>query len=266
MKDSSVAQAQRLRLGGNTDTDWLKLIALIFMMIDHLGVALYGNIPEMRMLGRIAMPVYAWCLIVGCVYTRDMKRYALRLFVMALVSQPINMIALGNPWGKLNILFLFTIAVLVIYAVQQRKYFSHLWAPVAAFLLLGFINVDYGWKGLAFLLLLYMARNSRAGLAALMLAYAAFWGASYSPINSIAGVSLTFLSWPGIGVVLQPFFRTQALMVLALPFILVHTHSGIKLPKWVGYGFYPLHLLVIIVLRVLHGDSLASLLAVLGQV
>ena len=45
---------RRGQLAGNADTDWLKLVALVFMMIDHLGVALFGNAAEMRMLGRIA--------------------------------------------------------------------------------------------------------------------------------------------------------------------------------------------------------------------
>ena len=256
---------RRGQLAGNADTDWLKLVALVFMMIDHLGVALFGNAAEMRMLGRIAMPVYAWCLVVGCVYTRDMKRYALRLLTMAVISQPINMIALGNTWGKLNILFLFTLAVLVIYGIRMRWHLSHIWAPVLGFALLGFLNVDYGWRGLAFILLLYMARSTPAGLAALFLAYSAFWGAGYSAINSIAGVPLTFLGWPGVGAVVSLFFRMQGLMVLALPLILIPTHMGIKLPKWVGYGFYPLHLLLIFALRVLGGADAGQLLAVLGK-
>ena len=38
---------RRGQLAGNADTDWLKLVALVFMMIDHLGVALFGNAAEM---------------------------------------------------------------------------------------------------------------------------------------------------------------------------------------------------------------------------
>ena len=45
-------------LGGNTSTGVLKLIALIFMFVDHAGKMLFPGIPELRMLGRIAFPLY----------------------------------------------------------------------------------------------------------------------------------------------------------------------------------------------------------------
>ena len=50
---------------GNTATTWLKIIALVFMFIDHSGKMLFPAVQEMRILGRIAFPVYAWCMVVG---------------------------------------------------------------------------------------------------------------------------------------------------------------------------------------------------------
>ena len=260
---STLTADRRISLAGNTDTDWLKLIALVFMMIDHLGLALFGNMTEMRILGRIAMPIYAWCLVVGCDYTHNIRRYALRLLVLAVISQPVNMVALQNPWSKLNILFQLTLGVACIAAIKEKRYFSHIWVPLICFVLHGFLKIDYGWKGLAFILLLYAAHNPRGGLAAAFLAFAAFWGTTGSQINTIAGAELTFLAWPGVGQVLQPFFHMQAMMWLALPFILIRTRTGFKMPKWLGYGFYPLHLLVIIALRLLLGDAPGTLFATL---
>ena len=37
----------------------------------------------------------------------------------------------------------------------------------------------------------------------------------------------------------------QGFGVLALPFMLMHTKSGVKIPKLIGYGFYPLHIFII---------------------
>jgi len=250
------------QLAGSTDTSYLKIIALVFMMIDHMGVALFPNVPEMRMLGRIAMPVYAWCLVVGCDYTHDIMRYAFRLLVLAVISQPVNMVALGNPWEKLNILFLLCLGVVAIAGIQKKRFGSQFWLPLLCFAFLGYVQVDYGWKGLAFLLLLYAARKSRGGLAAVFLAYAMYWGTFSSQVTAIAGVQLAFLSWQSVGPVIKPFFRLQAMMWMALPLILIPTRTGIKLPKWLGYGLYPLHLLLIILLRLLMGDSLAALLSV----
>ncbi|MCE5343520.1 MAG: conjugal transfer protein TraX [Eubacteriales bacterium] len=260
---AQAATRQQTALGGNTDTGWLKIVALVFMIVDHLGVAMFPGVMEMRMLGRIAMPIYAWCLVVGCEYTHDIYRYAFRLLVLAAISQPINMVALGNSWGKLNILFLLCLGVLVIAGIREKRFYSQFWAPLLGYLLLGFVSMDYGWKGLTFILLLYAARKSRGGLAAVILAFALFWGDSSSQVTTVAGMELTFLTWPGIGSVLMSLFRLQALMWLALPFILFQTHTKIKMPKWLGYGMYPLHLLAIILLLVLTGESFTSLLSVL---
>ena len=263
MGNDALTPERRTALAGNTDTDWLKLVALVFMMIDHLAVAIFHHVPEMRMLGRIAMPLYVWCLVVGCVYTHNIQQYALRLFVIAVISQPINMIALGNSWSKLNILFLLCLGVIAIAGIQKKRYGSQFWVPLLCFAFLGYVQVDYGWKGLAFILLLYAARNSRGGLAAVFLAYAMYWGSTNAQITSIAGIQLSFLTWPSIGQVLQPFFKIQAMMWLALPLILIPTHVRCKLPKWLGYGFYPLHLLVIFGLRLLLGEAPNDLLSVL---
>lgn len=252
---------RRQNLAGNMDTSWLKLVALIFMVIDHSGVALFGNMTEMRVLGRIALPVYVWCLVVGTEYTHDIWRYALRLLVLAVISQPINMVALNNPWSKLNILFLLFLGVVAIAGIQKRKYLSQIWVPLLCFAVLGYVKVDYGWKGLAFILFMYMARGSRGGLAATLLAFAMFWGGSQ--ISSFAGISFTFLTWTSIGTVLQSLFKMQTMMWLALPFVLISTHTGIRLPKWLSYGFYPLHLLAIIIVEVLMGKDLLNMLSVL---
>lgn len=48
-------------IAGCTATGVLKILALVFMFIDHAGKMLFPQIAEMRMLGRIAFPLYCWC-------------------------------------------------------------------------------------------------------------------------------------------------------------------------------------------------------------
>lgn len=245
----------REELAGNMDTGLLKVLALIFMLIDHIGAKILPGITEVRILGRIALPLYAWCLVVGNVKTRNPFDYALRLFLIAVVSQPIYMMAMDHPWNYFSILFLLFIATLALQGIRLAKWGSQVWAPVLCYGLiyvldvhLG-ISIDYGWKGLTFILLLYLARKSRGGLAAAFFAFCLFWGGSSSTVTEVFGLKLSFLNMRGIGDMLRPVFKLQALALLALPLILIPTKSGLKLPKWLGYAIYPLHLILIMILR-----------------
>lgn len=257
--------AQRQSLGqeslaGNADTSFLKLLALAFMLVDHVGAALYPGIQELRMLGRIAFPLYAWCLVVGSVKTRSPFRYGMRLLGLALVSQPLYMLALSHQWTDGNILFGLCIALIAIQGIRASRFGSEIWVPALCYLLLGFYKVDYGWRGLTFILVLYAARQTRAGLGAAFVAYSLFWGSSSYAVTTVLGYPLRFLQWPGIGPVLSAFFRMQGMVWLALPLILIPTHTKIRLPKWLGYGLYPLHLIVLIVCRLMHGATWSMLL------
>ena len=247
------------RLAGNTDTSFLKALALVCMLIDHMGAALFPGTLEMRVIGRMAFPLYAWCLVVGSVKTRNPMRYALRLLGMAAVSQPLYMLALNHTWAELNILFMLLIALIAIQGIRAHFLGSEVWVPVLCYILLGFLKVDYGWRGLTFILLLYMARGSKSGLAATYMAYALFWGASSTAVTSLFGTQLSFLGWTGAGSVLAALFRLQGMIWLSLPLILANTHTGFKMPKWLGYALYPMHLAVLIALRLLGGATFAAL-------
>lgn len=254
------------RVAGNTDTSLLKIIALIFMIVDHVGVAFYPGEQELRVLGRIAMPLYAWCLVVGSEYTRSALQYALRLFILGVISQPFYVMALSHDWTDFNILFLFGIAVLAIAGIKAKYYGSQFWAPALCIMLLQYVHVDYGLNGLLFILVLYAARRSRAGLAAAFLAVAAFWGSVSFPVSSLFGVSLSFMSEGVLNPVKELFFQMQAFMWMALPLILVTTHSNVRMPKWLGYGLYPLHLVALILVGLIAGVPLSSFIASLARI
>ena len=240
-------------LAGNLDTSFLKIVALLCMLTDHLGAAMFQGYAELRVIGRIALPLYAWCLVVGCVKTKDPLRYALRMLLLAAVSQPLYMMALNHTWTDLNILFLLTLGVIAITGIRRKFLLSQIWAPALCFLALGFVKIDYGWRGLMFILLLYFARGTKGGLVATFIAYALFWGSSASTISSLFGLEIPFASLPGIGNVLAAIFKMQSLMILALPLVVLNTSSNIRMPKWLGYALYPMHLVLLIVLRLTYG-------------
>ena len=247
-------------IAGNMDTSFFKVLALLLMFIDHIGASLLPGIPELRVVGRMAFPLYAWCLVVGSVKTSSPWRYILRLLLLAVISQPLYMMALNHTWTDMNILFTLAIALTAIQGIRAKWMGSQFWVPVLCYLALGYLNVDYGWKGVTFILLLYFARESRSGLFAAYMAYALYWGASSSSVRSLFGIPLSFTQLPGIGQLLSALFKLQGMVWLSLPLILIDTKTNVKLPKWFGYSLYPLHLVVLIVLKLMNGATFAMLL------
>jgi hypothetical protein len=177
------------------------------------------------------------------------------MLIRAIVSQPLYMMGLQHRYQELNILFTLTIALVAIWGIRQKVCFSQIWVPVLCYLLVGAVHVDYGWKGLTFILVLYLARESRSGLIAAFLAYALFWGTSSSTVTEIFGWKLPFLQWPGVKQPLQAFFKLQGMVWLSLPLIVIPMKSGFKMPKWLGYALYPMHLVLLIILRLLFTDA-----------
>ncbi len=264
-QQASLAPSPRPALAGNTDTSLLKIIALVSMIIDHVGVAFLPDVRELRILGRIAMPLYVWCLVVGTEYTRNALRYALRLFVVGVISQPLYIMVLGNSWSRPNILFLFCLGVLAIAGIQKKWHYSQFWAPALCLVVSLLFDIDYGWKGFLFILLLYSSRYSKAGLAAAFLSFAVVWGVYSFSVTQFFGWQFTFINGNLFSPILRLFFQLQTMMWLALPLILVRTHSRIRLPKWLGYSVYPLHLIALLLVGLLLGVPLSTFISRLAM-
>lgn len=236
-------------VAGNTATGTLKWVALVFMMIDHSGKMLFPNIPEMRMLGRIAFPLYCWGLVVGTEYTSSMPKYLLRILLTGIISQPLYMMALNHTWNQPSVFLTLFLAVLGLWGIREKKWGSQIWVPPAAMLLAVLLQADYGWKGVLLVFLLYAARERKGSIAAVMIAFCLFWGSTSSAVNSIFGLSLKpLLTLNMIGPILTPFFRLQGLALLALPLMLLPM-KNLRMPKLLGYMLYPIHLLVLYLLE-----------------
>ena len=236
-------------LGGNTATGTLKWIALVFMMIDHAGKMVFPNVPEMRMLGRIAFPIYCWSLVVGCCYTRSMPKYILRILVVGLISQPLYMLALNHTILEPNVFLTLLLAALGLWGIREKKWGSAIWAPPIVMVLAVLLKADYGWRGVLLVFLLYAAREKRSAISAVMIAFCLFWGSTSSQVVSICGLSLRpLMDLKGIGTVITPFLRLQGFALLALPLLIIPMKNA-KMPTWLGYLLYPLHLLVLLVME-----------------
>jgi len=147
----------------------LKLIAAILMLIDHAGGILFNNNALMRLIGRLAFPIFAFCISEGYIHTRNKKKYLLRMGVFALISEiPFNLYNHGTIFyfGYQNVMFTFFMALLGLNLyekvnkdnsiINQAKGFVIVFALGA---ICEFINTDYGVYGVILVFTYYYFRN-----------------------------------------------------------------------------------------------------------
>ena len=144
---------------------WLKLIAIIAMVIDHVAIEFFVKgdpiRPYLRGIGRIAFPIFCFLLVEGALKTNNIKKYALRLFIFALVSEiPFNLVGFKSFWyiQKQNTFFTLLLGLLMVWILQKTT--SNLWLIVGVFGC-GFaaylMKTDYGMWGIALILAFYVA-------------------------------------------------------------------------------------------------------------
>lgn len=102
-------------LSGNA----LKLIAAAAMTIDHVGMLFFPQVKWLRIIGRLAFPIFAYMIAEGCKYTRSRPRYFLTIALLAALCQGVYWFAAGSTY--LSVLVTFSLAIPVIYALQFLK-------------------------------------------------------------------------------------------------------------------------------------------------
>ncbi len=239
------------RTAGNDRTWFLKAMAFILMVIDHCGVIFFRGVMEWRVIGRLAFPIYVWCLVVGMGYTRNPVRYSLRLLIVAVISQFFFMRALNHGILEGNVLFTLLLGQLAVYGLQRRKFGSQYWAPVFALAVSLVLKVDYGYKGVLLVILLYLAKDTRQSMIGVMVAYCLFWGEGTSLVNRLFGFDYSGLKSLSAysSSLYSVIFRIQNLAVLSLPLILFPVGWKKRHPGWLSYIAYPGHLLILWILR-----------------
>lgn len=205
----------------------LKLIASLTMLLDHMGAVLFPEQLWLRIIGRMAFPIYCFLLAEGAHYTKNPARYGQRLLVgLVLAEIPFDLAQGGFSFAHQNVMFTLLLGFLAIQAVTRLTGSMRLLAlvPIIAAELL---RTDYGAMGVLTVLLFYITRNmEEKGL-------------------------LQSLGLLGLGFSVFKISIIQPLGVLAMLPISLYSgkkHTGSKALQWGFYLFYPAHLLVLWVL------------------
>ena len=97
----------------------LKLIAAVTMFIDHAGLLLFPDLEIMRIIGRLAFPIYAYCIAEGFRYTKNRKLYFLRVFILGLICQIVYTVV--DRLLYLGILIVFSLSILLMACADSFK-------------------------------------------------------------------------------------------------------------------------------------------------
>ncbi len=161
--DKIISRFRKIRISGNG----LKIIAIVTMLIDHIGYYFQENMPSiiyviLRIIGRISMPLFAYLIVQGFFYTKDLKKYITRVFSLALITQvAIFVVSIFDATPErlsvnvqLNILFSYTLSLITLWVIHEKNiiqkftYNQNLFLKVFMILtIIGiyvFIPIDYG--------------------------------------------------------------------------------------------------------------------------
>lgn len=224
MTNQSPNQSYRF-LSGNT----LKLIAAFFMTLDHMGELLFPHAVFLRILGRIAMPIFAYMIAEGCKYTRNRRKYFGTIFALGAVCQVVYYFVDRSLY--MSILITFSLSILTIYALQywkeKKTVLSGLVFAGAVAVVYGLnrlFTIDYGFWGCmlpVFAALPHGTKHDRDQLSSTLL------GVGLIPLSLSMG-------------------SIQIFSLMALPFLYCYTGKRGKANlKYFFYIFYPAHLAVL---------------------
>ena len=134
------------------------------MIIDHYGAIFHSDIDLYRIIGRLAFPIYCFLLVEGYFHTKDVKKYAKRLFIFALVSEIPFDFAFYNKieFMHQNVFFTLFIGLITMYFLdnKEEKYnFSRRAILITSVLSSILLFVDYNFIGIIYILSFYFTKN-----------------------------------------------------------------------------------------------------------
>ena len=225
----------------------LKIIAIISMLCDHIGIVFFGAGTPLTLIGRISFPIFAFQITQGYIHTKDIKNYILRLFIFACISQ-LPFYLFNNIYSNeitLNIFFTLLLGIIAILAYDKIK------NNIFSFSIIFFLCVlselahtDYGAYGVTCIFLFYLfskfiidEENSKSKV----LLYKLFMCISFIILTTIK-YSLYWFKYPSLSEIYFKFFTFICLSLI--PITLYNGKQGPRL-KYLFYIFYPLHLIMI---------------------
>lgn len=252
--------------------DMLKLVAVFTMLLDHINTGIVGYylyyVPldddvweilykvnfDLKVIGRIAFPLFCFLLIHGFMHTHSRLKYAGNLLLFALLSEiPFDFLFFGEiDFLYQNVFWTLLIGLLTIWALEAvqkanmkmiLKYTASLLIIAAGMEMSMVLNTDYAWTGVLLILELYFFRE-KPGLQC-TIPFVVF---IFSRV--LRNVQLGYYSF-GTQVIWSTFQLYWSIVISAFMIWRCNGKRHVRKGKYFFYAFYPVHIAIIYLIRVL---------------
>ncbi len=203
----------------------LKIIAVVSMFIDHIGMVLYPDVMWLRGIGRLSFPLFCFLLTEGYKYTSSKKKYVIRLAVFAVLSEiPFDLAESGMlvNWSRQNVFITLFLGFLLIWAYDYFLY-KNIFLLIGIYVVITFAayfsKCDYNAGGVLFIFLFYI----------------------FSKMKPLQYISFSIVDIACFDSPMQKY----AVFAL-IPIALYNGERGKKLGKWFFYPFYAVHFLILV--------------------
>ena len=206
----------------------LMILSCITMLIDHIGCVFFSDTVTLRIIGRLAMPIYAYFIAAGYKYTSNIGRYIKRIAFIAVISQIPFMLLFQSK--NLNVCFAWLLSLLIIYGIDKKNYSIMIFSIAVSVPVLLTISVDYSYYGICIPIMFYFRNNSKLFYKDLIVFF-------------------------GIIILALPFRNpVQCIAALSLPIIIAAEELNItrfknKIMKLSYQWFYPVHMTALLIIE-----------------
>lgn len=233
----------------------LKLFAIIAMTIDHLTSVLCPTYSQewwvvgLHIIGQLTAPTMWFFIAEGFHYTKNIKKYAIRLFIFAIVSHfaynfafgiPFVPLSTGSPFNQTSVIWPLAWGLVMLAVWKSENPRLKPWMKIALLILVNVITFPSDWSCIAVFAILEIGghrgdfKRQMIGMVAVVAMYATVYAIFIDPLYGIL----------------------QMFVVVAIPFLRQYNgeRGEWKGMKWFFYLYYPAHLVIVGLIRVFIGN------------
>ena len=202
----------------------IRLVAMVTMMIDHVGYLFFPSIIAFRIVGRIAFILFAFLTAEGICHTKNKNTYIIRLLICGLISEiPYNLMLtsqLSFSYAQ-NVCFTLALGAIACKLIEERRRretFITLLGLGGVLAVVQYIPMDYGLAGVLAIIIMYLLNSTR----------------DKRTLGAVGSSLITTVGLP-----------LQIWSLMSMPFIYLYNGKQGKRYGGFFYLFYPGHMLLL---------------------